>query len=420
MLKQKSLWATREDVIHKARWTFFKTNPDYLKAVPRPPQKRYDEIKQDIKLKGQLIPIIVNENMIVLDGHTRFDICKELNIEIKYIIRTFENKLEEERFVYAVNVKKRDLPDFVHIRLAFKIAEIDEQLTQKAKENQKLGGKGFVISQKAKIDVTKKVASETKTGSQLVSRAHTIIKKGTKEEIESLENGSENINKIYKVIKKREKKEERQKAIKQLQVNLPNTVQLYNKPFQEIEIKENSIGLIFTDPPYEEAQLSLYKDLAKQASKVLRDGGSLLCYSGHFCIDRVIEYMKEEGLNYHWIISVDHSGASASVFGRKILVGWKPILWFVKGKYQGEFVKDKIKSEFQGKELHDWAQSTIESDYYIKYMTLPNEIIYDPFLGQGTFGVSAVKQGRQFIGAEIDKNHFETAQKLISAASNKK
>jgi DNA modification methylase len=91
------------------------------------------------------------------------------------------------------------------------------------------------------------------------------------------------------------------------------------------------------------------------------------------------------------------------------------MLWFTKGKYEGEYVKDMIKSEFQGKELHKWAQSTVESDYYIKYMTMENEIVYDPFMGQGTFGVSAKKLNRQFIGSEIDPAHFETAQRLISS-----
>jgi DNA modification methylase len=50
-------------------------------------------------------------------------------------------------------------------------------------------------------------------------------------------------------------------------------------------------------------------------------------------------------------------------------------------------------------------------------MTIENEIVYDPFLGQGTFGISAVKLNRQFIGCEIDPGHFENAQRLISEAN---
>ena len=129
--------------------------------------------------------------------------------------------------------------------------------------------------------------------------------------------------------------------------------------------------------------------------------------------------MEKHGLKFHWPIAVIHSGPSSAMWDRRILVGYKLMLWFTKGKYDGEFVRDTIKSEFQGKELHEWAKSTVESDYYIQYLTLEDEIVYDPFLGQGTCGVSAVKLGRQFIGSEIDKGHFENAQRLIAVANKK-
>jgi len=201
------------------------------------------------------------------------------------------------------------------------------------------------------------------------------------------------------------------------QVKLPKTISLHNKPFQKLKIKPGSVSLIITDPPYHEKYLYLFKDLAKQAMEVLKDGGVLLTYVGNFNMGKIINTMEEAGLKYHWTMAVIHSGPSASVFGRKILVGYKPMVMFVKGKYQGEFVRDVIKSEFEGKELHEWAQSTKESDYYIKYMTIPNEIVYDPFLGSGTFGISAKRLKRQFIGCEISKEHYETARRLISNAS---
>ena len=198
------------------------------------------------------------------------------------------------------------------------------------------------------------------------------------------------------------------------QVNLPKSIQLHNKKFQELKIKNNTVSLIFTDPPYHDKFIHLYDDLGKQASLVLRDGGSLVTYVGQGNIGKVINMMEKHGLKFHWPITVLHAGASASVFGKKVLVAAKIMLWFVKGKYEGEFVRDVIKSEFEGKELHEWAQSTKESDYYIKYMTIENEIVYDPFLGSGTFGISAKRLKRQFIGCEIDKQHFETARRLIS------
>ena len=43
-------------------------------------------------------------------------------------------------------------------------------------------------------------------------------------------------------------------------------------------------------------------------------------------------------------------------------------------------------------------------------------IVCDPFMGSGTTGVAAVRQGRQFIGIEQDAAHFATACRRIEDA----
>lgn len=49
----------------------------------------------------------------------------------------------------------------------------------------------------------------------------------------------------------------------------------------------------------------------------------------------------------------------------------------------------------------------------IKDFTKENDTIFDPFMGSGTTGIVCSKMNRQFIGCELDKDMFETAQKRI-------
>ncbi|MEE9339559.1 MAG: DNA methyltransferase [Methylococcaceae bacterium] len=387
-------------------------NPVYQKLVPSVSEDEYKSIKQSIKDSGLWLPIIVTPKGIILDGHTRYQICQELKITPKHAERNFENELLEKRFVIESNLKRRQLNDFQKSELGIPLLEIENELAQQRKEQ------GTTLaSNEAKGKSTEKVSNQIGISRSTFERAKKIIEKAPEETKEILRLGKSTINKEYQNLQKNEKRAIRQEEIKNLQVKLPEKVTLHNSEFQKVFVEGNSISLIFTDPPYHEKYLHLYESLAVHASRVLREGGSLICYAGHYAIGKIINMMEAQGLRFHWPIAVIHSGPSASVFGRKILVGYKPMLWFTKGKYEGEFVKDCIKSEFQGKEIHEWAQSTVESDYYIKYLTLENEIVYDPFLGQGTFGISAVKLNRQFIGCEVDKDHFENARRLISAAS---
>jgi site-specific DNA-methyltransferase (adenine-specific) len=40
-------------------------------------------------------------------------------------------------------------------------------------------------------------------------------------------------------------------------------------------------------------------------------------------------------------------------------------------------------------------------------------VICDPFMGSGPTGIAAVRSGREFIGIETDREHFETACRRI-------
>lgn len=394
-------------------------NKEYEKIVPELPKADYDLLVQSIKNSGLWLPIIVNAENVVLDGHHRYKACIGLGIPIKISVRTFESKLLEKKFVIECNLKRRHLNDFQKAELGIPLQKINQELSR---VNQGTRTDLTSLSNEKKVapfHSGKETAKEIGVSASTFERAKKILLESPEDVKEKLRVGKDgtSISKEYKTLVKTQKREKHQEAIKKIQVNLPDTVTLYNQDFKTAPVPDNSVSLIMTDPPYHEKYLPLFGDLSKHAARVLRDGGSLITYAGHFNIGKVINMMESQGLKFHWIISVVHSGPSASVFGRKILVGWKPMLWFTKGDYKGPFVRDLIKSEFQGKELHEWAQSTVEADYYIKHITIENDIVYDPFLGQGTFGISAVKQNRQFIGCEIDKDHFENARRLISDAT---
>lgn len=390
-------------------------NSIYQKLVPPVTDVEFKLLKDSIESSGQWIPILTNPNGVILDGHHRYQICQELNIKPKFAIREFENELLEKKFVIECNLKRRHLNDFQKAELGVLLLPIEQELAKQGQgKRNDLTSRPNDLKVKSKEQSRDKVANKVGMSGRTFERARKVIDRAPEDVKQLLREGKSTISKEYQKIQKDEKRQLRHDEIKNLQVKLPSSVTLYNQEFQTAPVAPGSVSLIMTDPPYHEKYLHLYDELGEHAAKVLRDGGSLITYAGHYAIGTIINMMEKHGLKFHWPIAVIHSGPSASVFGRKILVGYKPMLWFVKGKYEGEFVRDVIQSEFQGKELHEWAQSTKESDYYVKYLTIENEIVYDPFMGQGTFGISAVKQNRQFIGCEVDSDHFANAERMIS------
>jgi site-specific DNA-methyltransferase (adenine-specific) len=51
-----------------------------------------------------------------------------------------------------------------------------------------------------------------------------------------------------------------------------------------------------------------------------------------------------------------------------------------------------------------------------RLITAPGGVVLDPFMGSGTTGIAAVREGFRFIGIERDEASFETAVKRVTAA----
>ena len=116
-----------------------KINPEYASLVPELSPEEYESLKQSIKENGLYVPLIVNQDGIVLDGHHRFKACQELGIQNpNTVTKEFKDKLDEQLFVIDCNLKRRQLNNFQRIELALKSKSI---LAEIAKNHEKAGVK---------------------------------------------------------------------------------------------------------------------------------------------------------------------------------------------------------------------------------------------------------------------------------------
>jgi ParB-like chromosome segregation protein Spo0J/tRNA1(Val) A37 N6-methylase TrmN6 len=393
-------------------------NPDYESLVPKLSDQEYDRLRQSIKEKGLLVPIIVNKAGVIIDGHHRYKICQELGIDPRVLVRAFEDELEEKEIVIEVNARRRHLTDFQKAELAYELEKIEAEKAKKRRGRKKIitscsNEQDVVVVGPARDIVAKRLGLSPTT----YTRAKKIIENGSEDVKQRLRENRGEINTEYKALQSRET---RQKLIKDTpKIDLPHGVDLRLGDFKEIckGIPDNSIDLIFTDPPYGLESIPLYKDLAELAARVLKEGGSLVTYVGQYAIDEIITYVKSAGLKWWWPICVKHGGAHRLMFGHGAYVLWKPLLWFVKGERRAEGFKtleDFIQSERPDKVLHEWEQGHVEADHMISALTLENQKVLDPFMGSGTTGIAALKLNRKFIGVEIDKDRFEIAKANIA------
>lgn len=189
-----------------------RVNPEYEKLLPKMSAEEFEELKASIKREGQHYPIVVNEDLEVLDGHHRFRACVELGIEPDFEVRKFEDKLLEKKFVIETNLRRRHLTNFQLVELAVPLLEIEKAL---AKKRQVEGGKAGrdlqlglapddakpVPKGKATEIVAKKAGVSTRT----FERGKKILEKASEEDKQRLREGKASIYRVYREVIARER-----------------------------------------------------------------------------------------------------------------------------------------------------------------------------------------------------------------------
>ena len=73
-----------------------------------------------------------------------------------------------------------------------------------------------------------------------------------------------------------------------------------------------------------------------------------------------------------------------------------------------------------GNKSHSAAYPEKLPEFFIKLLTQPNDLVYDPFMGSGTTAKVAIDLNRNFVGSEISEEYHEVANKRINQNENTK
>jgi hypothetical protein len=184
---------------------------------------------------------------------------------------------------------------------------------------------------------------------------------------------------------------------------------LANDPTNEAYVSDNSIDIIITDPPYPKEFLHVWRELAIFAARVLKPSGFLVTYAPQYYLGKIMVDMNTiNNLAWYAQLVMTHDKARSTIFPRREICGYKPILVFQKLGINGKTSKpyksflDIIKGSGKEKGLHEWQQSQAELTPLIETFSKQGDTVLDPFMGSGTTLAAAIINGRNAIGFDID------------------
>lgn len=180
-------------------------------------------------------------------------------------------------------------------------------------------------------------------------------------------------------------------------------------------IPDESIDLIFTDPPYLKEYLHLYDWLGQVGSRVLKPNGFLLVYVGVYWKHEVMQRLGKR-LGYYFDFVLENAGNSPIMWTRKVISRYKSIMAWTK-KDASTKPRTNVLSLWRGggedKRYHIWGQDESSARYYIDCFSKPADLVVDFLVGGGTTPAVCKQLRRNYIAFEIDPDTTEMARERV-------
>lgn len=181
--------------------------PEMAELLPPLTGEQLAALEADLLKNGCYAPIIVNEDMVIVDGHNRQSLCEKHGIPYKMAVFSFEDLLEAKRWAIENQRGRRNLEKWELGKIALKLKP---DIEAKARANQSAAGGDkseqgalFVNSQKAlsPVNTTQELADAVGIGHQTMSRVMQIDEHAPPSVKEALDRGDLSVNQGYNITK---------------------------------------------------------------------------------------------------------------------------------------------------------------------------------------------------------------------------
>ncbi|GAA7235705.1 site-specific DNA-methyltransferase [Helicobacter pylori] len=164
----------------------------------------------------------------------------------------------------------------------------------------------------------------------------------------------------------------------------------------------------------------------KRYAPLVNPNGCMVIFCSYRFISYIADFLEENGFVVKDFIQWVKSNPMPRNLNRRYVQDTEFALWAVKKKAKWVFNKPEnekylrpliLKSPVvSGLERvkHPTQKSLALMEKIISIHTNPNDIVLDPFMGSGTTGLACKNLKRNFIGIELEKEYFQTAQKRLN------
>lgn len=133
-----------------------------FQVMPELSPDEYQELKADIAKNGVVVPVLVDEDGNIIDGHNRVQIAKELGIPYPVEMRDDLDDAGKRGLAFALNLNRRHLNREQRRALIAESLKADPQLSNREHERRTGSHKNTVQSVREELESTGQIAQSDK------------------------------------------------------------------------------------------------------------------------------------------------------------------------------------------------------------------------------------------------------------------
>lgn len=181
--------------------------PEMAELLPPLTGEQLATLEADLLKNGCYSPIIVNEDMVIIDGHNRQRLCEQHGLPYQMAVFSFEDLLEAKQWALDTQKGRRNLDKWELGKIALRLKP---DIEARAKENMSAGG-GDQKSEDAKsglatlpnpissVDTRKELADAVGLGERTMGKVMQIDEHAPAAVKEALDSGDLSINQGYNI-----------------------------------------------------------------------------------------------------------------------------------------------------------------------------------------------------------------------------
>ncbi|MFH5803188.1 DNA methyltransferase [Alienimonas sp. DA493] len=388
----------------------------------------FDALKESIRRHGVLVPVIKDEHGIIIDGHHRSRACRELRLrnvptitlaglteeqkrDHSLLLNLVRRKVTRKQLRAVVAAELRRTPELSNRWLA-EILGTTGRTVRSVRNDLVAGGEiPHLTSFRGRDGKSYRTAKVYTERARQTERAGAALRSLG----EDAPRRPLSLKQVERAAKAKSRLAGAAGAYRTPDADAP--VRLHHADFGELEaaagIGPGSLDLILTDVPYGGGFLDRFGDLAEFAARTLRDGGVFAAYVGVVQLARAVAELSRR-LEYRATAFSSWRGDGPVLQQVQCVTQGVPLLILSKGDWNRTTRwYNAFHNERAEQELHPWQKPLADVEHWLLSFSDPGDLVCDPCAGSGTTAVACLRNGRRFVGGDVDLEAVGVAQERL-------